>query len=39
MQAQGGMGPYGDDRGECTLCQSIVGDIDSLKRRIGRSVD
>jgi len=27
------------ERGDCTLCRSIVGDIDLLKKRIGRSVD
>jgi glycine dehydrogenase subunit 2 len=27
------------DRGDCTLCRSIVGDMDSLKKRIGKSVD
>ncbi len=28
-----------EDKGECTLCRSIVGDMDSLKKRIGKSVD
>jgi glycine dehydrogenase subunit 2 len=27
------------ERGDCTLCRSIVGDIDMLKKRIGKSVD
>jgi len=31
--------PSDEDKGECTLCRSIVGDMDSLKKRIGRSVD
>ena len=31
--------PAEKDKGDCTLCRSIVGDMDSLKKRIGRSVD
>jgi len=27
------------DKEDCTICRSIVGDMDSLKKRIGKSVD